>query len=74
MSHVLHLMQIGLQEAYALAELVELDAHPVVIRNKFRKLSGCQWPRLYRPIMNTEGVYACYNRIFKISRLRRNVK
>lgn len=74
MSHVLHLMQVGLQEAYALAELVELAALSVVVRNKFRKQLGCQWPRLYRPIKNTEGVYACYNRIFKISRLRRNVK
>ncbi|MDH6368379.1 hypothetical protein M2444_000157 [Paenibacillus sp. PastF-3] len=37
MSHILHLMQVGLQEAYALTELVELDALSVVVRNKFRK-------------------------------------
>jgi hypothetical protein len=36
-SHILHLMQVGLQEAYALTELVELDALSVVVRNKFRK-------------------------------------
>ncbi len=39
-SHVLHLMQVGLQEAYALAELIELDALSVVVRNKFRKQLG----------------------------------
>jgi len=39
-SHVLHLMQVGLQEAYALAELVVLDALSVVVRNKFRKQLG----------------------------------
>ncbi|AIQ35496.1 hypothetical protein R50345_13275 [Paenibacillus sp. FSL R5-0345] len=74
MSHVLHLMQVGLQEAYALAELVELDALSVVVRNKFRKYWVWQWPILYRPIKNIEGIYACYNRILKFSRLRRNVK
>lgn len=68
MSHVLHLMQVGLHEAYALVELVELDALGISFVNSW----VCQWPRLYRSIKNTEGMYACNNRIFIISRLRRN--
>lgn len=39
-SHLLHLMQVGLQEESTLAELVELDALSVVVRNKFRKQLG----------------------------------
>ncbi|OMD25701.1 MOSC domain-containing protein [Paenibacillus odorifer] len=39
-AHVLHLMQVGLQEEAALAELVELEALSAVVRNKFRKQLG----------------------------------
>ncbi|MNY80457.1 hypothetical protein D3C86_2215040 [compost metagenome] len=36
-AHVLHLMQVGLQEEAALAELAELNTLSAVVRNKFRK-------------------------------------
>ncbi|OMC74043.1 MOSC domain-containing protein, partial [Paenibacillus odorifer] len=39
-AHVLYLMQVGLQEKAALAELVELEALSAVVRNKFRKQLG----------------------------------
>ncbi|OMD41355.1 MOSC domain-containing protein [Paenibacillus odorifer] len=39
-AHVLHLMQVGLQEEAALAELAELEALSAVVRNKFRKQLG----------------------------------
>jgi MOSC domain-containing protein YiiM len=39
-AHVLHLMQVGLQEEAALAELAELETLSAVVRNKFRKQLG----------------------------------
>lgn len=39
-AHVLHLMQVGLQEEAALAALVDLEPLSAVVRNKFRKQLG----------------------------------
>lgn len=39
-AHVLHLMQVGLQEKAALTALVDLEALSAVVRNKFRKQLG----------------------------------
>lgn len=39
-SHVLHIMQVGLKEETSVTELMELEALSASVRNKFRKLKG----------------------------------